>query len=128
MADTLSNLHGGRPGEVLELLAAVRALLISHHKLAIERLLEDGARRDFLLDGQSNFQSHTMRFRPDPGRVGDSYSLETSHSFQAYGHEFSGLRFTGDIRRRAAAVPLTPPTFKELPIRADAFRYIGSGL
>ena len=39
MADALPHLHGGRPGEVLELLAAVRALLVSHDKLAIERLL-----------------------------------------------------------------------------------------
>ena len=104
MTDALSDLDRGCPGEVLELLAAVRALLIAHDELAIERLLEDGARRDLLPDGQSDFQSHTMRFRPDPGRVGDSYSLETSHSFQAYGHEFSGLRLAGDIRRRAAAI------------------------
>ena len=104
MIDALPNLNSSGPGEVLELLAAVRALLISHHKLAIERLLEDGARGHLLLDGQSNFQSHTMGLRPDPGRVGDSYSLETSHAFEAYGHQFPGLRLAGDIGRRAAAI------------------------
>ena len=61
-----------------------------------------------------------MGFRPDPGRVGDSYSLETSHAFKADRHEFPTFWFTGDIRRRAPTVPLTPPTFKQLPIRADA--------
>ena len=39
VADALPHLHGGRPGEVLELLAAVRALLVSHDKFAIQGLL-----------------------------------------------------------------------------------------
>ena len=118
--NSLPHLDRGRPGEVLELLAAVRALLIAHDKFAIEGLLQYSSRSHFLLDGQSNLQSHTMRFRPDPGRVGHPYPLETSDTFKTNGHQFSTFWFAGDIGRRAAAVALAPTTLKQLAVRADA--------
>ena len=61
-----------------------------------------------------------MRLRPDPGRVGHPNSLQTSHAFEAYRHQFSTLRLAGHIGRRAAAVALTPPTFEQLAVGADA--------
>ena len=75
MADPLPHLDRRRPGEVLELLAAVRALLVPHDEFAIERFLEYRARGHLLLDGQSDFQSHGVGLRPYPGRVGDSDSF-----------------------------------------------------
>ena len=69
MSHTLSDLHQTLPAPLSKFSLAFNTLLVPDNENNHKALLQDGASLYFLLNGQSDFQSHGMRLRPDPASI-----------------------------------------------------------
>ena len=68
----LAHLYDGSPCIGCETLCTIRTLVVCNYIFNLERLLEDGPLKGFLLDGNFHFDPSGMGFRPDKAGVYDS--------------------------------------------------------
>ena len=69
--DLLAHLDNGSPCVRCETFCTIRALVVCNDVFDLESLLQDGPLKRFLLDGDLDFDSPRVRFRPDKAGVYD---------------------------------------------------------
>ena len=92
VVNSLSDLHLRNPSMRRVGLFTVVALEVRHNEFNLERLLEKGARLDFFLDSQLDFDASGVWFSPNESSVHQFYSFESFNIFEANREKFSGFQ------------------------------------
>jgi hypothetical protein len=91
VGDLLANLDDGAPCVVCETLLTISALLVGLDELDFKGLLEDGALKSFLLNGDLQLDTARMGFGPDERGVDDADFVQTTQLAKTEGEEFTGF-------------------------------------
>jgi hypothetical protein len=89
VGDLLADLDDGAPCVVCETLLTIGALLVGLDELDFESLLQNGALKSFLLDGDLQLDTARVRLGPDEGGVDNADFVQTTQLAKTEGEEFT---------------------------------------